>query len=65
MMDKQKKHPGRPPLHDKAMVKLNVRVPPDVKAAMKEQYGGVQAAVNVLVIEVVQQRWKLAPEETE
>jgi len=48
--------PGRPPLHDKAMVKLNCRVPPEVKAAMIAKYGGVQAAVDALVIEPLLKR---------
>jgi len=59
MTDKQtgarKLYAGRPPLHGQAMVKLNVRVPLDIKAAMQKQYGGVQKAVNVLVIKVVRQ----------
>lgn len=42
---------GRKPRYGSAMISLAVRVPPEVKAALVTEYGSVQAAVDVLIIE--------------
>jgi len=42
---------GRKPRYKTAMVRLNARVPPEVKAALIAKYGSVQAAVDALIIE--------------
>ena len=51
MTEKQKRGPGRPPIHASgAMDKINGRVPLYVKLAMAKEFGSVQEAVNCLLI---------------